>query len=507
MGSYLGIELGSTRIKAVAVDERFIPSASGSYTWKSRFENGVWTYRLEEAWTGLRAALRGLGEIGTVHAMGVSAMMHGYLAFDADWKLLTPFRTWQNTVTGPASKALTELFQFNIPQRWSVAHLYQAVLDQEAHVPQIAHITTLAGYIHFQLTGRNVVGIGEASGIFPIDPDTLSYDQRMLDALDQALAEHELPWRVADLLPEVLTAGQDAGHLSEAGAALLDGLLPAGIPLAPPEGDADTGMTATNSVAVRSGNVSAGTSIFALVVLERPLARIHPEISVLATPNGRPAALLQCNNCTGDFNAWAALLREMLALFGAEPDGGELFTKLFQKSLEGAADCGGVTVYNYLAGEPTTGFNEGRPLVLRSPSSPFSLADFLRAQLYATLASLTVAVDILRGEDVSIDRIMAHGGFFKTPGVGQRYLAAATGSPVWLMETAGEGGPYGMALLAAYLHDGRGLSLESFLNEVVFADAVETVQEPLPEDVAGFRAYLGRFLDGLDVQRKAVELL
>ncbi len=505
MDTYLGIEFGSTRIKAVAIDGKYAPAASGGYTWKSSFENGVWTYDLAEAWTGLKAALRDAGNLGEVKAMGVSAMMHGYLAFDADWNLLVPFRTWQNTITGQAAAELTELFGFNIPQRWSIAHLYQAVLNGEPHLDKLAHITTLAGYVHYMLTGVNALGIGDASGMFPIDSEKLDYDERMLKLFDGKIG---YSWKLRDVLPKVLPAGADAGSLTEAGAALLDNLLPAAIPFAPAEGDAGTGMAATNAVSPRTGNVSAGTSIFSMVVLEKPLSKVYPELDMVTTPAGAPVAMVHCNNCTNDMNAWTGVLRETLSIFGKEVDTGELYTKLFQKSLEGAPDCDGITVYNYLAGEPVTGLNEaGRPLVVRRPDTVFSLASFLRAQLYATMASLAAGMDLLNQEHVAIDRLMGHGGLFKTPVVGQRYMAAATGSKVWVMETAGEGGPYGMALLAAYRCAGKGQDLGTFLEEEVFAGTPGTVQEPLEEDVKGFRAYLDRFLAGLDVQKAAVEKL
>ncbi|MCI8844331.1 MAG: ATPase [Oscillospiraceae bacterium] len=507
MDTYLGIEFGSTRIKAVAIGDSFAPTASGDYTWKSAFENGVWTYDLAEVWTGLKAALKGVNGAGEVKALGISAMMHGYLAFDKDWNLLVPFRTWQNTITGPAAAELTALFGFNIPQRWSIAHLYQAILNGEPHLDKLAHITTLAGYVHYKLSGRNVLGVGDASGMFPIDSDKLDYDQRMLDLLDQKLAGR-FPWKVRDVLPQVLPAGADAGAVTPAGSALVDGLLPAGVPMAPAEGDAGTGMTATNAVAARTGNVSAGTSIFAMVVLERPLSKVYPELDMVTTPDGKPVAMVHCNNCTNDMNAWVSLLGETLALFGVSANPGELYTKLYQKSLEGAADCDGITVYNYLAGEPVTGLNEaGRPLVVRKPETAFTLASFLRAQLYATMASLAAGMDLLHQEKVAVDRLMGHGGLFKTPVVGQRYMAAATGSPVWVMETAGEGGAYGIALLAAYLRLGQGQTLDAFLEKTVFAGAPGTVQQPLEEDAKGFRAYLDRFLAGLDVQKAAVASL
>ena len=346
----LGVEFGSTRIKAVAIDERHAPVSSGDYTWASSYENGVWTYALDEVWTGLKAALSGVEGRENIAAMGVSGMMHGYLAFDKDWKLLTPFRTWQNTITGPAAAELTELFGFNVPQRWSIAHLYQAVLNGEAHVPRIAHITTLAGYVHYMLTGVNAMGVGEASGMFPIDSAKLDYDAGMMEKFDALIAARNLPWKLEDLLPGVLTAGQEAGKLTEAGAAKLDGLLAPGIPFAPAEGDAGTGMTATNAVAPRTGNVSAGTSIFSMVVLEKQLSRVYEEIDLVTTPTGAPVAMVHCNNCTNDTNAWVGVLRETAELFGAKPDTGELYTKLYRKSLEGEADCGGVLVCNYLAG-------------------------------------------------------------------------------------------------------------------------------------------------------------
>lgn len=429
--TFLGIELGSTRIKAVEIDEKYRPLSSGDYTWASSFENGIWTYSLDEVWVGLKAALSKVEHRECVAAMGVSAMMHGYLAFDKDWNLLVPFRTWQNTMTGPAAEKLTECFGFNIPQRWSIAHLYQAVLNGEPHVKEIAHITTLAGYVHYMLTGINAVGIGEASGMFPIDSEALSYNDEMLRKFE-ALTK-ELPWSIRELLPTVLPAGVPAGALTESGAALLGGLLPAGIALCPPEGDAGTGMTATNTVAPRTGNVSAGTSIFSMVVLERPLKKVYPEIDLVTTPSGSPVAMVHCNNCTSDMNAWVDVLREAAELFGGVTSANELFTKLYEKSLEGDTDCGGVLTYNYMAGEGVTHLDEGRPLVLRRPDSRFTLANFLRAQLYSTMATLKIGMDILAGEGVKIDRLMGHGGLFKTPIVGQRYMAAACGalSPAW----------------------------------------------------------------------------
>ena len=508
MNTYLGIELGSTRIKAVAVDEGFRPVSSGDYTWASRYENGVWTYGLEEVWTGLRAALSAVENRAEVAAAGVSAMMHGYLAFDRDWNLLVPFRTWQNTITGPAAAELTALFSFNVPQRWSVAHLYQAVLNGEEHVSRIAHITTLAGYVHYMLTGVNAVGVGEASGMFPIDSQALDYDRAMVEKFDALAAERNLPWRLEELLPRVLTAGQEAGRLTPAGAGLLEGLLPAGIPFAPPEGDAGTGMTATNAVAPRTGNVSAGTSIFSMVVLEKPLEKVYEEIDLVTTPAGAPVAMVHCNNCTNDTNAWVGVLGEAARLFGANPSAGELYQKLYEKSLEGAPDCGGVLVCNYLAGEGVTHLDAGRPLVVRRPDSTFNLANFFRAQLYATMATLKIGMDILAEEGVAIDSLTGHGGLFKTPGVGQRYMAAACNAPVTCMDTAGEGGPYGMALLAAYLlRREEGERLEDFLSNRVFAGVSGSTAAPDGAEAAAFGEYIQRYKALLQVERAAAELL
>ena len=504
MKHYLGIELGSTRIKAVAIDETFAPVSSGDYTWKSSFENGVWTYPLEDAWTGLKAAIAGIKDRDGIAVMGISAMMHGLLAFDRDWKLLTPFRTWQNTMTAEAAEKLTACFGFNIPQRWSVAHLYQAVLNGEPFVPEIAHITTLAGYIHFMLTGVNAVGIGEASGMFPIDSETLTYDEEMLRKFEALTADQ--PWNIREVLPGVLLAGQDAGKLTEQGAALLDGLLPVGIPFAPAEGDAGTGMTATNAVAPRTGNVSAGTSIFSMVVLEKPLKKVYPEIDLVTTPTGKAVAMVHCNNCTSDMNAWAGILRETAELFGGEVDTGTLYTKLYQKSLEGDPDCGGIITYNYLAGEGVTHLDGGRPMVVRRPDSRFTLANFLRSQLYATMATLKIGMDILVEEGVAIDSLTGHGGLFKTPVVGQKYMAAACGASVTCMETAGEGGPYGMALLAAYM-DRREESLEEFLSRDVFASAKSTTLHPEQADMEGFNRYLAAFKAGLAAEKAALETI
>ena len=508
MKTCLGIELGSTRIKAVAIDGAFRPVSSGDYTWASAYENGVWTYPLDEVWTGLKSALSQVENREEIAAAGVSAMMHGYLAFDKDWNLLTPFRTWQNTITGQAAAELTELFGFNIPQRWSVAHLYQAVLNGEEHVSRIAHLTTLAGYIHATLTGVHAVGIGEASGMFPIDSAALDYDQTMVEKFDRLPAMEKLPWKLRDLLPKVLTAGQDAGRLTEEGSKMLDGLLPVGIPFAPAEGDAGTGMTATNAVAPRTGNVSAGTSIFSMVVLEKPLEKVYEEIDLVTTPTGAPVAMVHCNNCTNDTNAWVNVLGEAARLFGANPSAGELYTRLYEKSLEGEADCGGVLVCNYLAGEGVTHMDAGRPLALRTPEAKFTLANFFRAQLYATMSTLKIGMDILSSEHVAIDSLTGHGGLFKTPVVGQSYMAAACGAPVTCMETAGEGGPYGMALLASFLlNRGEDEHLEDFLSHKVFAGASGSTIRPDPACVEGFNSYIKRYKALLEVEKTAVDAL
>ena len=503
---FLGIELGSTRIKAVLLDEAHKIVKSGDDTWKSSLENGIWTYHMDEVQTGLRAAIQNLGELpGEISAMGVSGMMHGYLAFDKDWNLLAPFRTWQNTMTGEAAEQLTEAFGFNVPQRWSIAHLYQAVLNGEEHVKSIAHITTLAGYVHYLLTGENVLGIGEASGMFPIDSEALSYDAAMLDKFDALIQKYDFSWNIRGILPKVLTAGTAAGTLTEAGSAYLGGLLPAGIPFCPPEGDAGTGMAATNAVAPRTGNVSAGTSIFAMVVLEKPLSKVYPEIDMVTTPTGKPVAMVHCNNCTNDMNAWVSLLGETAKLFGADVSTGELFTRLYQKSLEGEADCSGVLTYNYMAGEGVTHLDEGRPMVVRRPESRLTLANFLRSQLYATMATLKIGMDILAGEHVAIDSLTGHGGLFKTPVVGQKYMAAACRAPVTCMESAGEGGPYGMALLASYMvQKAPAQTLEQYLETEVFADVKRMTLAPDSKDAAGFDHYLTQYRAALAAEQAAV---
>ena len=503
MAEYLGIELGSTRIKAVAVDDSFKTVKSTDFTWESKYVDGIWTYPMEEVWKGMKSVLAPFKGSAPA-AVGISAMMHGYLAFDSDWNLLAPFRTWQNTITGQAADELTALFNFNIPQRWCISHLWQAILNDEEHVKNVAHITTLAGYVHFMLTGVNAVGVGDASGMFPIDSEAMAYDAGMLEKLDALAAERGFNKKIKDVLPEILTAGHAAGNLTEKGAELIDGALPVGTAFVPCEGDAGTGMVATNAVAPRTGNVSAGTSIFAMIVLERALKNVYQEIDMVTTPAGKPVAMVHCNNCTGDMNAWAGIFRETAELFGANVTTGELFTKLYLKSLEGDADCGDVTVFNYLAGEGVTHIDEGRPMVVRNAESRFNLANFMRSQLYSSMATMKLGMEILEKEEVLIDSLTGHGGLFKTPGVGQRYMAAACGAPITCTETAGEGGPYGMALLAAYSNY-TDESLESFLSGKVFADAKSVTLAPDAEDVKGFNAYMDRYRAGLKVEQAAVE--
>jgi sugar (pentulose or hexulose) kinase len=519
----LGIELGSTRIKAVLIGPDHAVVAAGTHDWENQFVDRTWTYSLDAVWAGLRESFAGVAaqvrerygvELTTVGALGVSAMMHGYLAFDAAGQLLTPFRTWRNTNTGAATERLSEVFGFNIPHRWSVAHLYQAVLDEEEHIARLAHFTTLAGYVHWQLTGEKVLGVGDASGMFPIDATTGDYHRRMQSQFDELAAERGVKLSIGDLLPAVRPAGADAGQLTEAGAALLDpsGKLRPGIPLCPPEGDAGTGMVATNSIAPRTGNVSAGTSIFAMIVLENDLSRMHSEIDMVTTPAGDPVAMVHCNNGASELNAWAGLFAEFAAAQGLGLDSGAVFETLFRSALAGEADGGGLMAYNYLSGEPITGLHEGRPMFLRSPDSRFTLANFMRTHLFAALATLRIGMDILQAEGVRLDTMFAHGGLFRTEGVAQRLLAAALGAPVAVGRTAGEGGAWGIAVLAAYRASARGAaapeqSLGAYLGAEVFADAALDVVEPDAGDVAGFSAYLERYSAGLAIERAAVETL
>lgn len=505
----LGIEFGSTRIKAVCIDEKYNLCSSGDYTWKSTYENGIWTYDLNEVWIGLKQALSQIDDKEDIKAIGISGMMHGYLAFDKDWNLLVPFRTWQNTITANAADGLTKLFNFNIPQRWSIAHLYEAILNNEQHISKIAHITTLAGYVHYMLTGVNAIGIGEASGMFPIDANTNDYDETMLNKFNELIKDENLSFKnVKDILPKVLLAGENAGYLSESGSKLIDNLLDSGIAFCPCEGDAGTGMSATNAVAPKTGNVSAGTSIFSMVVLEKPLKEVHEEIDIVTTPTGKPVAMVHCNNCTNDSNAWVSVLKETLELFNEDISNNDIYTKLYNIALKGDKDCGGILVCNYLAGEGVTHLNEGRPLVIRKADSKFNLTNFFRATLYSTMATLKIGMDILAKEDVKIDCLMGHGGLFKTLLVGQTFLAAASNCPVTCMDTAGEGGPYGMALLASYmLNKQDNESLEEYLNNKVFLNVNKITLNPNKEDVDGFNTYIENYKKLLEVEKKAIEAI
>lgn len=516
----LGIEFGSTRIKAVLIGEDFVPIAQGSYEWENQLDNGLWTYSLEAIWEGLQASYQAMAQevknkygvtLTKVGSIGFSAMMHGYMAFDKEGKLLVPFRTWRNTNTEKAAKKLTQEFHFNIPLRWSISHLYEAVLDKEEHVNEITYITTLAGYIHWKLTGKKVLGVGDASGMFPIDSRTKQYDASLMEKFNQLVEEENLPWNLKDILPEVLVAGEQAGTLTEEGAKLLDvsGSLESGIPICPPEGDAGTGMTATNSVAVRTGNVSAGTSVFAMVVLEEELKKLHEEIDLVTTPSGEPVAMVHCNNCTSDINAWVNIFREFAQCMGMEVDTNALYTNLFQAALAGDPDCGGLMGYNYFSGEPVTGFEEGRPLVIRTPETKFNLANFMRMHLYTSLGALKVGLDILlKEEQVQIDKMFGHGGFFKTPLVGQKIMSAAMNAPVSVMETAGEGGAWGIAVLAAFMmKKEKGETLDAFLNDKVFAGQEGITVMADQSDVEGFDAFMVHYKNALPVEKAAVEAL
>jgi sugar (pentulose or hexulose) kinase len=516
----LGIEFGSSRIKAVLVDGQFAPIASGSFDWENRLEDGVWTYHLDDVWTGLQSSFSNLADdvrrrygvpLATVGAAGISAMMHGYLAFDKNDRLLVPFRTWRNTMTEEAASKLTELFQFNIPQRWSVAHLYQAVLKKEPHVRDIVFLTTLAGYVHWKLTGKKLLSVGDASGVFPVDSAVNQYNSRMLGQFNGLVASSGFGWKVPDIFPGVLDAGENAGVLTAEGAKLLDpgGRIPAGIPFCPPEGDAGTGMVATNSVAERTGNISAGTSIFALLVLEKELSRVYPEIDMITTPSGKPVAMVHCNNCSTDLDAWVKLFRELAELTGAKIDKAALYDALYARALEGEPDCGGLLSYNYYSGEHLTGMEEGRPLFTRLPDSNFNLANFMRNILFSTMGTLKLGMDILtEKEHVRLDRLLGHGGLFKTAGVGQRLMAGALNTPVSVMESAGEGGAWGIALLAAYMQGGeqRG-TLEAFLAEQVFAGKTGVQAGPDAKDVEGFQRFMERYSAGLKIERAAVDNL
>ncbi len=512
----LGIEFGSTRIKAVLTDEKCTPVASDSYTWENRFVDGVWTYDLQDAWTGLRATYSELnsecvakfgGPIKSLASIGFSGMMHGYLPFDKDDNLLTPFRTWRNTITAQASEKLSSLFDFNIPQRWSVAHLYQAVLNNEDHIDKIDFITTLAGYIHWQLTGKKVLGIGEASGMFPIDSTACDYNMHMMNEFQQ-LPEIKAHFSdVRSIFPDVLLAGQDAGTLTEEGARLLDesGNLQPGCILCPPEGDAGTGMVATDSISPRTGNISAGTSIFSMIVLEHSLSKVHEEIDVVTTPVGSPVAMVHCNNCCTDLDYWANMFAQLIQKAGASLSKPQLYDLLYNSALEGSADCDGIVSCNYYSGEPVSHIADGRPTVVRSVESKLNLGDFMRSQIYSAIATLRIGMDILAEENVAIDSLMGHGGLFKTEFVGQKLMAAAMKAPVSVMSTAGEGGAWGAAVLANYAAYGTGGTLAEYLDTVVFADSERTTVQPDDSDVVGFDAYLEKYKKLLSIQNIAAE--
>lgn len=515
--TYLGIELGSTRIKAVLIDDRGAPLASGSHTWENRLVDGCWTYDLQSVWDGLQDCVaKLLDSVQTRYgvplrrpgAMGVSAMMHGYLAFGADGGQLVPFRTWRNTFTEQAAGQLTQAFGYPVPQRWSVAHLYQAVLNREPHVKDVRFLSTLAGYAHWKLSGQRVVGVGEASGMFPIDFETKQFSETCLRRFGELVSPYGVPWNLRELLPGVLQAGQQAGALSEQGARLLDpdGTLEPGVPMCPPEGDAGTGMVATNSIAPRTGNVSGGTSVFAMVVLEKPLSKAYPQIDLVTTPCGDPVGMVHCNNGSGDIDAWAGVMREVAEMVGVSIDQGPLLDLLFEKALKGAPDCGGLTAVNYLSGEHATGFSEGRPLFVRGQDSVFTLANFMRAHVSAAFGALAKGLHImLRDEGVRLERMTGHGGLFKAEETGQRILSAAIETPVEVLETAGEGGPWGMAILASALAR-PGVPLTEQL-EALFSAQKSTVITATPGEAAGFQAFLDRYSSALAVEKAAVKSL
>ena len=514
----LGIELGSTRIKAVLIDQENKPIAQGNHTWENQLVDGLWTYSIEAIWSGLQDCYADLRsnvknlygiEIENLAAIGVSAMMHGYMPFNAKEEILVPFRTWRNTNTGRAAAALSDLFVYNIPLRWSISHLYQAILDNEAHVKDIDFLTTLAGYVHWQLTGEKVLGIGDASGMLPIDPITHNYSAEMVAKFDKLIAPNQYSWTLQDILPKVLSAGESAGVLTPEGSKRLDasGHLKAGIPVCPPEGDAGTGMVATNAVKQRTGNVSAGTSSFSMIVLEKELSKPYEMIDMVTTPDGSLVAMVHCNNCTSDLNAWVNLFKEYQELLGIPVDMNEIYSKLYNIALTGDTDCGGLLSYNYISGEPVTGLAEGRPLFVRSANDKFNLANFMRSHLYASVGVLKIGNDILFNEEkIKVDRITGHGGLFKTKGVGQRILAAAINSPISVMETAGEGGAWGIALLGSYLvNNEKKQSLADFLDEKVFVGDAGIEVSPSAEDVAGFNTYIENYKAGLPIEEAAVK--
>lgn len=518
--SVLGIEFGSTRIKAVLVDTKGNPIASGSHEWENELLDGIWTYSEDAIWNGLSDCYADLKKnvkeqygvtIKNLGAIGFSAMMHGYLPFDENDTLLVPFRTWRNTITEEAADKLTDALNFNIPQRWSISHLYQAILNGESHVPSIRHFTTLAGFVHFKLSGRKVLGVGDASGMFPIDSKTGNYDDSMLSTFESLIADRNFPWKIRDILPEVISAGENAGSLTAEGAKLLDkdGDLASGIPMCPPEGDAGTGMVATNSVRVETGNISAGTSVFAMIVLKENMKNLHKEIDMVTTPTGDPVAMVHCNNCTSEINAWVRLFDEFGKLMGQDFDRGVLFEKLYGIALEGDKDCGGLISYNYFSGEPVTGFSKGSPLFFRSAEDAFTLPNFMRMHLYSALAALKAGLDILTVEEkVSVKKMYGHGGFFKTPKAGQTIASAAIGSPVCVMETAGEGGAWGIAVLALYMIEkADSQKLDAYLEDVIFAGSTGSELLADQADIDGFNTFMKKYMDGLSVEKAAVEIM
>lgn len=515
--TFLGIEFGSTRIKACLIGEDFFPIAQGAHDWENRLENGLWTYSEEDIRNGVQSCFASLSRdvesrygvpLETVGAMGVSAMMHGYLAFDSENKLLVPFRTWRNTNTEKAASELTELLHFNMPLRWTASHLYQAVLDGEPHVSEIAHVTTLAGYVHYLLTGVRAVGIGDASGIFPISGN--DYDSEMLKKYGAKLAEKGFSKDIKEVFPKVMTAGEECGTLTslltESGAKFLDptGKLKAGIPLCPPEGDAGTGMAAANAVRAGTGNVSAGTSVFSMLVLEKNLDGVYPEIDMVTTPDGSPVAMVHCNNCCSELDAWVGMFGEFAEMIGKPLSKSELYETLYRNAMKGSSDCGGITAYNCLSGEPVIGVENGRPMYFRTPDSKMTLADFFRAQLYSSAAALKYGMDILfEKEKVSAEQFTGHGGLFKVKGAAQQVYADALKTPVAVMETAGEGGAWGMALLAAFSVRGGGKSLADFLESEVFAGMEKAVLKPSAEGTAGFEKFMERYTSGLAAEKAA----
>ena len=517
--SILGIEFGSTRIKAVLIDEKGAVLASGGHGWENRFENGVWTYTLDDIWGGLQDCYQDLLKdvkekydttITSLASIGFSAMMHGYLAFDKDGELLVPFRTWRNTITEEASVKLTEAFSYNIPQRWSISHLYQAILNKEDHVKDVDFFTTLAGYVHWKLSGEKVLGVGDASGMFPTDTTKGDYDQKMIAKFDELVAGEGFAWKLSEILPKSLPAGADAGVLTKEGAKLLDvsGALQAGAKMCPPEGDAGTGMVATNSVSVRTGNISAGTSVFAMVVLEKELSKVYPQIDLVTTPDGALVGMVHCNNCTSEINAWVNLFAEFAKASGNEMDMNTLFTMLYGKAMEGDPDCGGLLSYNYFSGEPVTGFDKGAITFVRSQEAKFTLANVMRMHLYSALAALKSGMDLMiKEEGVKVDEMLGHGGYFKTKGVGQQIAADAINAPVSVMETAGEGGAWGIAVLAAYLVlKENGETLPDYLNNKIFAGQKGSKLEPIPENVKGFEKFMEQYMKGLAMEKEATAL-